>query len=68
MGGQRKAPVRLATQPGQAGSVLVAHHTKHDNVDATQPAHWGAIVLFWFGLGFDLDTAREFATLAWGRR
>lgn len=38
MGGQKKAPARVMAQPGQAGSVLLAHDTRTGNACATPAA------------------------------
>lgn len=59
MGGQRKAPVRRTAQPGQAGSVLVAHDTRSGNACALRLAKLRK-------LGLAGATAALLAAMAWG--
>jgi hypothetical protein len=40
MGGQKKAPARFQTQPGQAGSVLLARYTCACNENSTERVAW----------------------------
>ncbi len=59
MGGQKKAPARWQAQPGQAGSVWVAHHTRNSNASALRLAKLRTI-------GFAGATAFTLAAMIWG--
>jgi hypothetical protein len=59
MGGQKKAPARWQAQPGQAGSVLLAHDTRTGNACVLRLAKLR-------GLGLAGATAAMLAAMIWG--
>ena len=59
MGGQKETPARWQAQPGQAGTVLLTHHTCPSNASPLRLAKLRAI-------GLAGATALTLAAMIWG--